>query len=181
MAFVLGGRYPHLGLWGRAREGDRAAVDRALAQADAEGWGERRLGELSGGERQRVLVARALAQEARVLLFDEPTASLDPEHQVRVLELIARLTGEGRAALVATHELSLASRYADRIVLLMNGRLVAAGTPGEVLVPEVLGPVYGPHLLFLPGPGTDRKLVVPWPARPDSGPASGIPDGPGGD
>ena len=131
--FVLGGRYPHLGLWGRARTGDHEAVRRSLAEADAAGWSGRTLSELSGGECQRVLVARALAQEARILLFDEPTASLDPEHQVLVFDLIERLVRDGRAVAVATHELNLTSRYADRVLLLDEGRVVAGGAPADVL------------------------------------------------
>jgi iron complex transport system ATP-binding protein len=125
-----------------------------------------------------VLVARALAQEARILLFDEPTASLDPEHQVLVFELIERLVRDGRAALVATHELNLAGRYADRIVLLDEGRVVQSGPPAAVLRPEVLEPVYGANLLYArapggpgDGPGGACALVVPWPRGRGDGPA----------
>jgi len=162
--FVLGGRYPYLGLFGKHRSGDRAAIRRALEEVDALDWIDRSLSELSGGEHQRVLIARALAQEAGILLFDEPTASLDPEHQVMVFDLIRRLVGDGRASLVATHELSLASRYADRILLFDGGRIRAQGTPGEVLRPEVLEPAFGAHLVFAPsGDASGRPLVVPWP------------------
>jgi iron complex transport system ATP-binding protein len=165
--FVLGGRYPYLGLWGRAREGDRQAVERALAQVDAAGWSKRLLGELSGGQCQRVLLARALAQEAELLFLDEPTAALDPEHQVLLFELLHRLARQDRTALVATHELALAGRFADRVLLLAEGRIVAQGTPEEVLVRDVLEPVYGPHLHYGRGPdapgGGTRPLVVPWP------------------
>jgi len=169
-SFVLAGRYPYLGLFGSHRPGDRAAVRNALAEVDALAWIDRRLGELSGGEQQRVLIARALAQEAPILLFDEPTASLDPEHQVLVFDLIRRLVRDGRAALVATHELSLASRYADRIVLLDHGRVAARGPAAEVLRPEVLEPVYGPHLVFAAaGDDSRRPLVVPWPRRREPG------------
>ena len=166
--FVLGGRYPHLGLWGRARAGDREAVRRALSETDAEHWSGRHLGELSGGQCQRVLMARALAQEAELLLFDEPTAALDPEHQVQIFALFRRLVRDGRAALVATHELHLAGRYADRIVLLDGGRVACVGAPDEVLRPERLAPVYGDQLHYGrgpgPAPGDSRPLVVPWPA-----------------
>ncbi len=167
-AFVLGGRYPYLGRWqgflGRPSPADRAAVETALAEADALDLAGRGLDELSLGQRQRVLVARALAQEAGVLLFDEPTAALDPEHQVRVFALIERLVALGRTALVATHELNLASRYATRCLLLAEGRVVAEGAPAGVLRPEVLGPVFGRHLLFTRSAGaTERPLVIPWP------------------
>ncbi len=169
-AFVLGGRYPHLGRFdgflGRASRADREAVRAALAEADANELAGRRLDELSLGQRQRVLVARALAQEAGVLLFDEPTSALDPEHQVRVFDLIGRLAAGGRAALVATHELNLASRYASRCVLLDQGRVVAGGPPEAVLCRAVLTPVFGRHLHFTRSAGgSSRPLVVPWPAE----------------
>ena len=164
-AFVLGGRYAHLGLFGRARAEDHAAVRRALAEADATDLAGRRLDELSLGQCQRVLIARALAQEAAILLFDEPTASLDPEHQVRTFALIEALVARGRTALVATHELNLASRFAREIVLLREGRVVARGTSEAVLRREVLEPVYGRNLFFGRGPGEGRPLVVPWPVE----------------
>jgi iron complex transport system ATP-binding protein len=174
-SFVLGGRYPHLGAWGRARSGDHAAVARALEEADAARWRGRNLGELSGGECQRVLVARALAQEAELLLFDEPTSALDPGHQVRLFELIRSLVAEGRGALVATHELALAGCFADRLLLMDGGRVVAAGTPAQVLTPAHLEPTYGKDLHYGEAPvepggehapmgsPARRPLVVPWP------------------
>ncbi len=165
-AFVLGGRYAHLSIFTRAREQDRRAVDHALEEVDARAWSTRMLTELSGGECRRVLVARALAQESPILLFDEPTASLDPEHQVQLFELVRRLVQEGRTAFLATHELSLAGRYADRILVLDRGRICAQGPPLEVLVPRVLAPVYGKHLGFhevRDGEGR-HAVVVPWPA-----------------
>jgi len=172
--FVLGGRYarfPRLaGLFARAGAADHAAVGAALAEADAAELGARALDELSSGQLQRVLVARALAQEARLLLCDEPTAALDPEHQVRVLLLLERLAAAGRAVLVATHELNLASRFAQRIVLLAEGRVVASGPPEDVLRPEVLTPVFGQHLHFARSTGAPaRPLVVPWPASDGAG------------
>ena len=164
--FVLGGRYAHLGFWRGARARDREVVRGSLAEADAADLGARLLSELSGGQRQRVLVARALAQEADLLLFDEPTASLDPEHQVRVFELIRELSARGRSAVVATHELNLASQFATRVALLAGGRIVASGSAGEVLRREVLEPVYGENLLYGDAPAADgegpRPLVVPW-------------------
>jgi iron complex transport system ATP-binding protein len=161
-AFVTGGRYAHLGLWGRPRTADRAAVQQALARAEVEEWRGRRLDELSGGQRQRVLVARALAQEAPALLLDEPTAALDPEHQIHLLELVRALARAGSAVAVVTHDLNLTSQFASRVLLLDRGRTAAEGTVEEVLTPEVLEPVYGPRLLFQRFPGSGRPLVVPW-------------------
>jgi iron complex transport system ATP-binding protein len=165
LTFVLGGRYAHLGMLARGAPHDRAVARAALAQADARELETRALHELSGGQLQRVLVARALAQQAPVLLFDEPTASLDPEHQVGLLATIRRLVAGGHCALVATHELALASRFATRVVLLADGGVRTAGSPTEVLRREVLEPVYGPHLLYAREPGPlGRPVVVPWPS-----------------
>jgi iron complex transport system ATP-binding protein len=161
--FVLSGRYARISRWRGAGEEDRTAVAEALHDADVGDLGDRNLTDLSGGQRQRVLVARAVAQQADVLLVDEPTTALDPEHQVGVFALIARLTCEGRAAMVVTHDLNLASQFATRLMLLDNGRVAAVGTPDEVLRPEVLAPVYGPHLHYGRMPDPDgRPYVVPW-------------------
>ena len=166
-SFVMGGRYPHRSAFGKRRQGDAHAVQTALEEVDAADWGERHLRSLSGGQAQRVLVARALAQEADFLLLDEPTAALDPEHQVRTFELFRRLVEGGRAALVATHELHLASCFSDRILLMSEGRAVAMGSPEEVLRLEVLEPVFGSQLHFGGAPGVHagapRPIVVPWP------------------
>ncbi|MFT7464190.1 MAG: iron complex transport system ATP-binding protein, partial [Pseudohongiellaceae bacterium] len=112
-------------------------------------------------QRQRVLIARALAQEASVLLIDEPTNALDPEHQLKVFHMIAGLGRNGRAALVVTHDLNLASQFATSIVLLNEGQVVARGRPGDVLRPEILQPVYGDHLHFGRLPD-GRPFVLPW-------------------
>jgi len=161
--FVLGGRYAHIDRWRGPAATDRQAVAAALASADVSELRERRLTELSGGQRQRVVLARALAQGANVLAVDEPTAALDLGHQVRTFEHLARLACEGHAALVVTHDVNLAAQYARRLALLDRGRLVALGPPPEVLVPEVLVPVYGRHLHFgrLPAPD-GRPFVLPW-------------------
>jgi iron complex transport system ATP-binding protein len=166
-SFVLGGRYAHQTLWSgilaRETRADREAVERALTEADALDLASRRLDELSLGQFQRVRVARALAQEAPLFLFDEPTAALDPEHQVRLFLLIERLVAAGRTALVVTHELSLASRFAQRCLVLSEGRVAAEGAPAAVFRPEVLTSVFGAHLHYgLAGAG--RPFVVPWPA-----------------
>jgi len=170
-AFTLGGRYAWLDRWRGPRASDVEAVRRALDDCDAGDLRGRLMGELSGGQRQRVLIARALAQEAAALLVDEPTSSLDPEHQVRVFALLERLVRGGRGALVVTHDLNLASQFAQRIALLGDGRVVASGPVEQVLRREVLEPVYGPHLYYGRGPGA-RPFVLPWLERAQDG-ASG--------
>jgi iron complex transport system ATP-binding protein len=165
-AFVAHGRYAHQARFARPDAADRAAVTSALEAADAAELADRPLSELSGGQRQRVLVARALAQEAPLLLVDEPTAGLDPEHQLAVFDLLAALTCHGRAALVVTHELNLASQFATRLVLMAGGRIAGAGTAEEVLRPEALEPVYGPDLAYgeldSDSAGGRRPFVLPW-------------------
>jgi iron complex transport system ATP-binding protein len=161
--FVGGGRYAHVSRWSGPQPADARAVEQALAAADCGDIAGRRLGELSGGQRQRVLVARALAQEAPYLLVDEPTAALDFEHQVRIVSLLAELVRGGRAALVATHDVNLASQFAHRVALLAAGRLVICGPPAQVLRREVLEPIYGPHLHVGAMPAPDgRPFVLPW-------------------
>lgn len=158
--FVAGGRYAHLGGWRIATAADRDAVEQALARTDVAAWRTRLLHELSGGERQRVFIARALAQQAAVLLADEPTTSLDLDHQLATMALLGSLARDGHAVLVVTHDLNLASQFADRILLLAAGRIVAAGTPREVLRAEVLVPVYGPGVLVQQFPASGLPLVV---------------------
>ena len=177
--FVLSGRYARIQRFASPSTADRDAARRALLECDAADLADRAMAELSGGQRQRVLVARALAQEAPVLLIDEPTSGLDPEHQIRILELIASLrglrdsgtgdlqsssAGVARAALFVTHDLNLASQYATRVVLLDRGRVAASGTVESVLRREVLEPVYGEHLYYGTWPGgagAGRPYVLP--------------------
>lgn len=137
------GRLPHGAGPGRMRPADRAAVEAALVAMDLIALRERPATELSGGELARVLVARALAQEAQTLLADEPTAGLDPAHQMALFDKLRRIAGEGRSVVVALHDLSLAARYCHRIVLLKDGRTLAAGPPDAVLSSERLAAVYG--------------------------------------
>lgn len=163
-AFVAYGRYAHQGVFARASAEDGRAIDAALEEADVADLAARPLVELSGGQRQRALVARALAQEAKLLLVDEPTTALDPGHQVAVMELLAHLTCHGRGVLVVTHDLNLASQFATRVVLLKDGVKVADDVPDAVLRREVLEPVYGPDLRYenWPVPGGTRPVVLPW-------------------
>jgi ABC-type cobalamin/Fe3+-siderophores transport system ATPase subunit len=141
---VLLGRYPHLSLWGGMRPDDRAAVARALERCDVAQLADRSIRTLSGGEYQRVRLARALAQEPRLLVLDEPTTSLDVRHEMQLFELARTLADEHRlAVLLVTHHLNLAARFADRLLLLSAGRAVADGTPAEVLTRETVEAVFG--------------------------------------
>jgi iron complex transport system ATP-binding protein len=139
---VLLGRYPHLGPVAPVRPADHAAVRTALERCDVWSLRTRTTESLSGGEWQRVRVARALAQEPRALVLDEPTAALDVRHEMELFELVLTLVREGLAALVVTHHLNIAARFADRVVLLSHGRIVAQGAPAEVLRGDVVSAVF---------------------------------------
>jgi ABC-type cobalamin/Fe3+-siderophores transport system ATPase subunit len=139
---VMLGRYAHLGSLAAPGAADRAAVATALERCDATGLAGRSVDSLSGGEWQRVRLARALAQEPAILVLDEPTASLDVRHEMEILELIRRLVDGGLAGLVVTHQLNLAARFADRMMVLSEGRLMAEGAPREVLREELLTRVF---------------------------------------
>ena len=136
------GRYARLGPLSPMTDQDRAAVDRALARCDVTAFRRRAVETLSGGEWQRVRIARALAQEPALLVLDEPTASLDLGHEMELFELVSELVREGLSALVVTHHLNLAARYADRMLLLEAGRVAAAGPPAQVMRPELLSSVF---------------------------------------
>jgi iron complex transport system ATP-binding protein len=134
------GRTPHLGVFDRFRAADWEVVAEAMARAGLTRLRNRRMDALSGGERQRVLLARALAQQPRLLVLDEPTNHLDIRHQLELLEMVR---GLGITVLAALHKLDLAAGYCDEIVVLDGGRVVANGTPGETLTPETLRQVFG--------------------------------------
>src|SRR6266550_4027777 len=135
--------FPHRSLWGRERAEDHAAVDRALAACDAQHLADRWLWTLSGGEYQRVRVARALAQEPKLLVLDEPGMSLDLKHEMGLFELVLGLVQTaGLGVLMITHDLNLAARFADSLLLLESGRTVASGAPGSVLTQETVEAVF---------------------------------------
>ena len=136
------GRLPRLGALSRLSPEDHAAVDRALAKADMERFADRLSAGLSCGELARALLARALAVEAPVLLADEPTASLDPEHALRVMLALRRLADEGALVIAAMHDLPLAAQHCDRVLMLDDGQVAGNGSPAEVLTPERLRRVY---------------------------------------
>ena len=141
--YALLGRTPHLGYLAAEGRRDRQAAARALERLDLLPFAERGLGSLSGGELQRVVLARALAQEARILLLDEPTTSLDLGRQQQVLELVDSLRGDGLTVVSTMHDLTLAGQYADRLVLLDRGAVVAEGEPEDVLSAANLAAYYG--------------------------------------
>ncbi|MGH9850942.1 MAG: ABC transporter ATP-binding protein [Blastocatellia bacterium] len=130
---VAMGRNPYLGRFTPESAADKEAIARAMRETGAEDFAERPVTELSGGERQRVHLARALAQETSVILLDEPTANLDLTHQFEALRLVREFTRAGAGALAAIHDLSLAARFCDRLLLLSEGRIVMAGHPAEVI------------------------------------------------
>ncbi len=159
---VLLGRTPYLGWMGRAGQSDHAAVQRALQRTQTLALAERMVGQLSGGEQQRVLLARALAQETPALLLDEPTTYLDLQHQSGLLNLVRSLADEQKmAVLMVLHDLNLAGLYADRLVLLVNGRLQAQGAPEAVLNAADLTRVYQVPVHVIPHPDYGCPLVLP--------------------
>jgi cobalamin transport system ATP-binding protein len=171
--YVLLGRTPYIGYFAHEGRRDLDASAQALARLDLVPYANRLLGTLSGGEKQRVVVARALAQEAQVVLLDEPTAALDIGHQQQALELLDGLRQESGLTLVAAmHDLTLAAQYADRVLLLDRGRVVADGTPAEVLTTGRIARHYraSVDVLALDGriavlPRRDRRTAPEEPAR----------------
>jgi iron complex transport system ATP-binding protein len=157
--YVLLGRTPHLPYLGRESAADLTAVARALRRLDLDALASRALSTLSGGERQRAVLARALAQEAPLLLLDEPTTALDIGRQQSVLELVDCLRRElGLTVVAAMHDLTLAAQYADRLVLLSRGFVAADGPPADVLTEWALAEHYQARVDVLPGPA---PVVVP--------------------
>lgn len=150
--YTLLGRSPYIPYLGRESAHDRRVAADVLDRLDLHGLAGRPLGRLSGGERQRVVLARALAQQAGVLLLDEPTTALDIGHQQQVMELIDRLRLADRLTVVTTlHDLSLAARYADRLLLLSHGRVAEAGPPEKVLTEHTLAEHFGARVRVEPG------------------------------
>ncbi|NNF00450.1 MAG: ABC transporter ATP-binding protein [Pyrinomonadaceae bacterium] len=161
LQFVLAGRFAHGGAFGWETETDLGVAQDCLRLCDLEELERRPLNELSGGERQRVLLARALATEARILLLDEPTNNLDLSHQAMLLRLVRDRTRSCEsAAIVITHDLNLASEFADRIILLSGGKVVAIGSPGEVLTEANLRDVFGVKVLLDENPLTKNTRVT---------------------
>jgi len=159
------GRLPHLDAFRSLSPEDEAAIDEAMRLADVVPFHERNVLTLSGGERARVFLARALAVEAPLLLADEPVASLDPYHQLGIMEVLKAYAAHGRTVIAVLHDLSLAARFCDRLMLLDKGRLHADGRPGEVLTEENLRKVY--RVTAHAGGDGDARFVIPL-ARTDA-------------
>jgi iron complex transport system ATP-binding protein len=156
------GRAPHLGLLGLEKPHDRKIAREAMERCEVAELSVRSFRALSGGERQRVMLARALAQEARLLLLDEPTAFLDLKHRLAVYALLGRLHVErGLTVVVVSHDINLAARYCDRLVLLRRGSIAADGTPAEVLRPDPIRAVYEVEVEVRTDPSSGRPFVIP--------------------
>ena len=158
--YVLLGRTPYLSYLGTERRADHLAADAAIEQLDLGEFVQRRLDTLSGGERQRATLARALAQDAPILLLDEPTAALDVGRQQQVLEIVDGLrSSRGLTVLSTMHDLTLAGQYADRLLLLDSGRLVAAGSAEAVLTRALITEHYGAEVDVVDAPGSGFVIV----------------------
>lgn len=177
---VARGRHPHQAWYRQWSSGDETVVADALDLTGIADLAERPVDELSGGQRQRVWLSMALAQGTDLLLLDEPTTYLDLSHQVDVLDLVGRLHDEsGRTVVMVLHDLNLAARYADRLVAMKDGAIVAEGAPGEVLTEELLADVFDLEARVIPDPVVGTPLVVPAGGRAAAGrgPSGGQPDG----
>jgi iron complex transport system ATP-binding protein len=156
------GRYPHQGFFRNWSEQDESAVQRALEATRTVELAGRNVDELSGGQRQRVWIAMALAQETDVLLLDEPTTYLDLAHQVEVLDLVTDLNRQrGTTVAIVLHDLNLAARYADHVIALKHGRIVAVGTAVDVVTQELVRDVFGLDSVVVPDPVSGQPLVLP--------------------
>lgn len=137
------GRHPYIGRWQRETVQDERCVEEAMKRTDVIHLAHRLVTQLSGGERQRVVIARSLATQANIILLDEPTANLDIAHALGLLQLLKELTQEGKTVALSTHDMSLAKRYADQVVLVHQGRIFASGTSATVLTEENIWKVFG--------------------------------------
>jgi iron complex transport system ATP-binding protein len=161
LEFVLAGRFTRGAAFGWETTADVDAANRALVMCDLEGFADRLMNELSGGERQRVVLARALAAETRVLLLDEPTANLDLAHQALMFRLVRdRCRSCGTSAIVITHDLNLASEFAERAILLKQGKVFAQGATPRVLTRENLQEVYNVQVLLDENPASGKVRVT---------------------
>jgi len=163
---ILMGRAPHLGMLGLEQENDLKIANEAMKFTGVESLAERKIDQLSGGERQRVFIARAICQEPQIIVLDEPTASLDVAHQVRVMDLMEKLKKEkGITIVMVSHDVNLAAMYADTLLLLKSGQIVHIGTPKDVLTFETLEQAYGCTLLVDESPLGKTPRITPVPQK----------------
>jgi iron complex transport system ATP-binding protein len=165
LEYVRLGRFPHLGIWHAAREGDRRAVDESIDAAGVAELRDRRIDAVSGGEWQRVRLARALAQGGSAMVLDEPTTFLDVGHEMAVFELLHRLARAGQAVLLVSHQLNLVARFADHMVLFHHGSVSAAGAPDDVMRADILERVYEWPLVVTRDPAVGAPALVPLRSR----------------
>ena len=161
---VLMGRSPHLGLLAQESGNDYTIAREAMRFTRVDHLATRRLDQLSGGERQRVMIARAICQQPRIMLLDEPTAALDPAHQLSIMQLMQRLRREADITVImVSHDLNLAATFASRILLIQEGKDIVSGTPAEIMTPENLQQAYGcrMHIDTHPLTGAPRISLVP--------------------
>jgi iron complex transport system ATP-binding protein len=168
---VMLGRYPHEGGFGGVTSESQAAVDRAIQAVDGAHLLDRPVAVLSGGERTRILLARALAVEAPILLVDEPIAALDPYHQLHVMEILRDRARSGVGVLAVIHDLAFAARFMDRIVLMHEGRVAGDGAPADILSAGRLAQVY--HIDAVRGEQAGDRWILPWSRRPGDAPTDG--------
>ncbi len=162
LELALMGRYPHLGAFEVESHADLDAAHQALAATGTDGLASRLFSTLSGGEQQRVVIASALAQQAELLLLDEPTASLDPGYQLEIAELLRALHRQrGIGLVLSTHDLNLAAAVCDTLVLLHQGEVMAAGSTADVLTPEAVASLYGIHADVRFHEAAGHLVVVP--------------------
>ncbi|KAF1072191.1 MAG: putative siderophore transport system ATP-binding protein YusV [Pseudomonas citronellolis] len=154
------GRQPHQGLLRQWSAEDARVVAAALRAADLEDLAERPLDSMSGGQRQRAWIAMAIAQDTPLLLLDEPTSALDLGHQIEVFELIRELSAAGKTVVMVVHDLSSACRYADHLVAMRDGRIVAEGAPAQIVTPELVQTLYGVHCTLLRDPHSGTPVIV---------------------
>jgi iron complex transport system ATP-binding protein len=157
---VAYGRSPHNSLWGRLSGADRTRVDQALQRMELDTLAERPLSDLSGGQRQRAWLAMILAQDAAIVLLDEPTTYLDISHQVELLDLMRQLSAEGKTVVTVLHDINQACRYADHLAVMQAGRMVTSGAPGDVLNAELVCQVFDVQVQILREPVAGTPMCI---------------------
>ncbi|MEE4626527.1 Fe(3+) dicitrate ABC transporter ATP-binding protein FecE [Pseudomonas alliivorans] len=157
---VAYGRSPHNSLWGRLSGADQHSVEQALQRMELETLADRPLSDLSGGQRQRAWLAMILAQDAAIVLLDEPTTYLDISHQVELLDLMRALSAEGKTVITVLHDINQACRYADHLAVMQAGRLVASGAPGDVLNAELVCQVFDVQVQIMQEPVAGTPMCI---------------------